>query len=52
MFGECHAHALMNGVNYQGGSSITQRKRQMKKPCGNVCEAYQEAGGFVCKRWW
>ena len=37
MFGECHAHALMNGVNYRDGSSITSGKRQMKKPCGNVC---------------
>ena len=30
MFGECHAHALMNGVNYRAAVESTQRRSQRK----------------------
>lgn len=43
MFGECHAHALMNGVNYREAAEL-HRKGANEKAVRECLRAYQEAG--------
>ena len=43
MFGECHAHALMNGVNYR--AAVELHKEKVNESAVRKClEAYKEAG--------
>ena len=43
MFGECHAHALMNGINYRAAVNLHREgaNEQAVREC--LC-AYQESG--------
>ena len=43
MFGECHAHALMNSVNYR--AAVELHKEKVNESAVRKClEAYKEAG--------
>lgn len=43
MFGECHAHALMNGVNYRAAVEL-HRKEVNEKAVRECLQSYQKAG--------
>ena len=43
MFGECHAHALMNGVNYREAVNL-HRERANEQAVRECLWAYQESG--------
>ena len=51
MFGECHAHALMNGVNYQGSSRICTKKKSTNSAVRECLERISRSRSFVCKGW-
>ena len=42
MFGECHAHALMNGVNYREAVAL-HREKANEEAVRQCLRAYQEA---------
>ena len=43
MFGECHAHALMNGVNYREAVAL-HREKANEEAVRQCLRAYKEAG--------
>lgn len=51
MFGECHAHLIMDGLNYKDAISI-HKDHVNDEVIRKHLKAYEELGIVFVKRWW
>ena len=47
MFGECHAHMLMDGIDYREAVNAAQRMLYVSQKVREYFEAYQKSMGFL-----